>query len=258
MSQQTIDAFLTSQRARGLSSSTIRRREWSLAKFVDPAAVSIDELETVIADVGEPESRRAVVSDLRAYLRWCSKRDIAVSDATWKLEPIKVPKRLPTPLTRAELEAVVAIASGPTRWAVMLAAYAGLRVFEIAALDYADVRRDLGVIIVRQGKGARDESVAMAPALADALPIEGVGRVFPGANGDAISYRLRSVLRRAGVKRRPHDLRHTFGTEVARVAGGDGFVVQKLMRHQQISTSQRYVLVTASGGEVVSRLYGAA
>lgn len=256
MSGSAAERFLDHQRARGLSERTVRRRSWTLAKFGDPCRVTVEELERVMAGAGSAESKKAIASDLRRFLVWARRAGIDVLDPTASLDPVRVPRRLPTPISTDDLERLLESTSGPTRWAILLAAYAGLRVQEIAELEHEDVRRDLGLIIVRSGKGGKDGVVPLAPRLAAELPLEGRGRMFPTVKeGRGISGRVKRAMVRAGIEGRPHDLRHTFGTEVARVSAGNTFVVQRLLRHANVSTSERYVLWSSSTADVVAGLY---
>lgn len=230
-----------------------------LGKFIDPPWVSIDELVRLVSEMDAPESRKALVGDLRQYVQWCRKRGIEVDDPTELMDSIKVPSRLPTPVSPADIERVLAVAIGEARWAVMLMAFAGLRVSEVAKLEYGDVRRDLGLLMVRQGKGGGDAAVPLAPALAAELPAVGAGRMFVHlVNGGQVSRRVRQAMRRAGVGGRPHDLRASFGTEAARVSNGNVWVVQRLMRHKALTSTQRYVLLHSSGADVIDQLFTSA
>jgi integrase len=117
----------------------------------------------------------------------------------------------------------------------------------------------LGVVVVRHGKGDQGETVPLADELVDELkrwPAR--GRLFPGLAGNHVSQRIRTVFRKLGIEHRPHDLRHSFGTQTARRTGGNLLIVAQLMRHKAVSNTQRYVRYHAPGGEIVSGLYGAA
>lgn len=256
MERTLADRFCDHQRARGLSELTIARRRWSLAKFDDLLRVSVDELEVVLATLGSAEAKRAVCGDLHRFAVWARRSGLDVVDPTEMIDPVRVPGRLPTPISVEDLERLLDVTIAPTRWAVLLAAYAGLRVSEIAALRHEDLRRDLGLVIVRAGKGGKDGAVPLAPRLAAELPATGSGPMFPTLRGGrSVSSRIRRAMDRAGVQGRPHDLRHTFGTEAARVSGGNTFVVQRLLRHANLSSTQRYVMWSSGGADVVDRLY---
>ena len=64
-------------------------------------------------------------------------------------------------------------------------------------------------------------------------------------------------MKRCGVAGRPHDLRHTFGTEAARASAGDAYRVAQVMRHSKVSTSMRYVRLAGDGRDLIGRMYAA-
>ena len=70
-----------------------------------------------------------------------------------------------------------------------------------------------------------------------------------------MSARIRRLLRRHGIAGRPHDLRHSFGTEAAEVCNGNVVHVQRLMRHAEVATTMRYVRPSGDLHAVVDRLY---
>lgn len=254
-----VNQFIAHQRARGLSPRTIKRRRWALGKFPNPLTITADELERAMGELEAAESRKALLCDVRQFVLWARRRGLIEHDPTELVGSVRVPRRIPQPLTGDELERILSIATGSIRWAVLLGAYAGLRVSEIHALRYDDLRRDLGLIMVRDGKGGRDDSVPLAPIVAAEIPADRSGPIFGHlTDGDAVSRRIQAVMRLAGVPGRPHRLRHTFGTAVARKTGGNIFLVQRLMRHASITSSERYVRLWTSGVDVVSGLYDVA
>lgn len=256
--QNVIGQFSAHQAARGLSPKTIRRRCWTLAKFDDVTSVSIDELEAVLAGVTKPESKKALVGDLRQFIKWARRRGIDVADPLELFDSVRVPRRAASPLAPAAIRTMLERAEGTTLWAIAIAAYTGLRMFEVAALEFGDVRHDAGVIVVRCGKGGRSDVVRMPPALASILPRDGSGAMFPTMrSGNSVSARIKRHMVRCGVAGRPHDIRHTFGTEIARMSNGNAYVVQTLMRHASASTSERYVRWGTAGLDVVDRLFAA-
>jgi integrase len=145
----------------------------------------------------------------------------------------------------------------------LTAAFTGLRMGELLALQWRDVGFSGQVIRVRRSynihgglgtpKSGRVRSVPMVPDVAQALAAlsgreEFVGEedlVFGNDLGrfqDASSLRIRykAALVQAGLRRlRFHDLRHTFGTLAVRMA--EVPAVQSWMGHSNIQTTMRYV-----------------
>ena len=130
----------------------------------------------------------------------------------------------------------------------MLAAYAGLRISEISALRGEDVDLAGRQLVVRAGKGGSDDVVPLAAELAAELadwPRR--GRLVADLRADRRGTHPHSCYGPPGSTGRPHDLRHSFGTQAARRSAGNLVLVAQLMRHGQVATTQRYVRGTPPG-----------
>jgi integrase/recombinase XerC len=131
----------------------------------------------------------------------------------------------------------------------------GLRVAECCGLDLDDVDRRRGSVRV-MGKGGKERVVPAGDAALEALDAwlsvrgEGRGALFTNPRGTRLSTRgvHRIVKRRArgaGINRRvsPHTLRHTFATHMLG-EGADLRLIQELLGHSRLSTTQRYTHVS--------------
>lgn len=250
-----IDQYCSHQTVRGFSQATIRRRRFTLRRWVahvDLAEATTIDVETFLAHWRSAQSRKSILSDLRTFYRWATTRNLLPDDPTTLVDPIKVPHRAPSPVPAVDVLRLVKSTSGVDHTMVMLAAYAGLRVSEIAALGPGDIDFAGRRITVRRGKGGSDTHVPIADELLDEL------NSWQGVrwNGATVSRHIRQAMRASGIAGRPHDLRHSFGTYVAQRTHGDAFTTQRLMRHADITSTQRYVAWNTSGHEVVSGLYG--
>lgn len=241
-------AFRRYQQNRALSPKTIRRRGVTLRQFsswirplplLEATADLIDEWLSIYS---APATRRAYRSDLMAFYTWAAKRDLCANPVL-RTDSVKVPKPLPRPVPPAYLAAILATATPDVRMMIALAAYAGLRRSEIAALDAGDIDliSEAPTLAVRCGKGGKDRIVPIHPDLAEILRTRPKHGPIVGRSEGTVGGKIADHLRSLGIEATAHKLRHTFGTELARATEGNVILIAKLMGHEDISTSMRYV-----------------
>ncbi len=208
------------------------------------------------------------LATVRMFHRFLLREGEARVDAAAGVVRPKVPRTLPRPLTVGEVEALlassggVADAAGLRDRAILETLYgAGLRISELVGLDVDEVDLDEGSVRVF-GKGRKERVVPLGryaiaavaaylrqsrPALARArsgpalfLNLRGGRLTRQGATGV-----LKKAARAAGIRARvtPHMLRHSFATHLLE-GGADVRVVQELLGHAVLSTTQIYTLVT--------------
>jgi integrase/recombinase XerC len=240
------------QRYRGLSTRTIRRRSYSLGAFkqflhpLPPQQATPELIEEWLSTFPVATTRYAYRADLGAFYKWAVKRRVIVDNPMIDVDPIKVPKGLPHPIDPALIPDLVRYAPDrETELAVALAAYAGLRCFEVANLRRDDISLHAAppVLIVRNGKGGKDRVVPIHPALAVVLRGLPAGKVCPH-EVDTIGRKVARYLRDAGLDATMHHLRHTFGTEAGRASNGNVLVVRELLGHESPETSLRYTALS--------------
>jgi len=164
-----------------------------------------------------------------------------------RLKRPRPPRGVPRPLTRLQVSDALAAACGNSRAFVLLAAYAGLRVHEIAQLRGEDVT----VTSIRVvGKGGRDDPVPTHPLIwAEAQTRPRVGWWFPSHSRtghlkpDSVSTSVRRLLTSIGCDGHAHQLRHSYGTEILKAAGGNVRVAQVCLRHASLASTMIYTEV---------------
>lgn len=213
-------------------------------------------------------------SSVRGLHRFLVREGEAADDPAARLRPPRTPRRLPKALT---IDQVVALldAAGPApgeatetdavrlrdRALLELLYATGARVSEVVQLDVDDVAA-LDVLLLR-GKGGKERVVpvgsyarsAVDAYLARARPelsLRGraTPRLFLGARGAPLSRQsawlvLQQAAERAKLTAHvsPHTLRHSFATHLLQ-GGADVRVVQELLGHASVATTQIYTHVT--------------
>jgi len=215
---------------------------------------------------------RMLVS-VRALYKFLTTEGIIDVNPTVRLRSPKRPRSVPRAISVEDVGRLVefppeTLLGRRDRAMLELLYGAGLRISELVALDVDDVDLDDRSVLVRAGKGNKSRRVPMGRAAADATSAyESVSRVelvkrspgksnagalFLNARGTRLSRQgawkvLKSYARQAGLgeKVSPHTLRHSFATHMLD-AGADIRVVQELLGHASLATTQVYTLVTKS------------
>lgn len=227
---------------------------------------------TTRGDAERTVARRA--SSLRRYFAWLARRDVVAADPSSGLSAPSGEGRLPRVLQQDELgqlldggsgrEGGVDESVGPRRprderddALVELLYGSGLRVAELCGLDVDDLELPAARALVR-GKGGKSRMVPLSVPAVGALHVwlssgrsafvteaSPAGAVFLNQRGKRLAPRdaRRIIDRRAVTPTHPHALRHTFATHLLD-GGADLRVVQELMGHSDLSSTQRYTHVS--------------
>jgi integrase/recombinase XerD len=273
LSAATIRAYDTDLRAFGEQASDIEA--WR--RSADPALRWIAGLGRPPSAL-RPASVRRKSAAVRAFYRFCAREELTTFDVADQLRPPGGILALPDTLDVAEVEALLD-AAGPAdpagirdRALLELLYASGLRVSEALGLDVGDlsfVTESVRVV----GKGDRERVVPVGevaldairryledarPALAAAATdrrrrtTTSSGPLFLSVRGERLSRMeawraVRRSARRAGITRHvsPHTLRHSFATHLLE-GGADLRVVQELLGHASITTTQLYTHLTGA------------
>lgn len=239
----------------GLSARTIAERirvinQITAATGTDPAALTPQAISTWLATLPSAATKNAYFTVLRAWSKWLVQSDHRVDDPTTRVPRPRTPAGHPRPVTDTQLDAVLALPlRQDTRTKIILAAYAGMRVHEIAKIRGEDISPVAGTITIT-GKGGRNDTLpAHQLILQQASYYPRRGLWFPSPKDPAVPVRAKTVSRvisdafdRADAPATAHQLRHFFATSLLR-AGTDSRVVQSLMRHESLATTGRYLAV---------------
>ena len=228
----------------------------------DPATVSRDELEEWWAtrDGLSVSTRRRDLSTLRSFYKWAARFDRRTDDPTRRLDPPSQGTRLPRFVSRTELGTLFDALDGDLRRALVLGAYAGLRVAEAAKLDWADVDLDGRWLTVRAGKGNKDRVVDLPALLADELLPETRGNVVTAGRqpytAGALQRKVNRAIRAAGVDQTFHKLRARYAT-MGLAGTGNLLAVSRALGHSSPAVTARYAATSGEDlraiGEAVTR-----
>jgi integrase/recombinase XerC len=265
---------------RRLSEHTVRaygRDVRSLAEFLGRAGSSLGEAShadlrrwlanlTTLGYARSTIARRAAA--VRTFYAWASGRALVPGNPAALLGSPKPVNRLPAVLSRSEAEE---IASAPTgsdplalrdRAILELLYGCGLRVAELCGLNTGDIEVDVQRVRVL-GKGGKERQVPVGDFAAEALKhyLESGRRPMAPREGEdpALFFNrrrkrlgprdVRALLERYrkgdldGRHLSPHTLRHSFATHLLE-GGAEIRVVQELLGHSSLATTQRYTHVS--------------
>lgn len=269
---------------RGLSTNTVAAYRRDLTAYLaslaahgitSPAAIASEDVAAFARELRtRQESQLAasstarMLSSVRGFHRYLLDEGQVETDAAVTTTPPKLASRLPKAITIDQMAAVLEAVKGDSPQqlrdsALLELLYAtGARVSEAVDLNVDDVIENDVVRLF--GKGGKQRIVPLgsyARAAIDAylvrarpgLSTKGLATpaLFLGARGQRVSRQNAWLIIQAAAKRAnlgleisPHTFRHSFATHLL-AGGADVRVVQELLGHSSVSTTQIYTLVTA-------------
>jgi integrase/recombinase XerD len=230
-------------------------------------ATGLRQFVYALKDLGlSPATIHRQISALRTYFRFLVAEGVLTRNPSERLESPKRWRSLPSVLTVAEINRLLAAPTpdqplGIRDRALLELAYAtGARVSELIGVNVQDLSFEEGLARLF-GKGAKERLVpvgrralgAVALYVREARPGldrgKGGGRVFLNARGTPLSRVgawgiIKQAARGAGLAKRvtPHTLRHTFATHLLE-GGADLRAVQEMLGHADLATTQIYTHV---------------
>jgi len=244
----------------------------------DPGVVREPDVSDFLASLraGAPErpplsassAARTLVA-VRGFHRFLALEGATDTDPADGVAPPKVPKRLPKAIPIQDVERLLSAASlgdsaGSLRDRAMLEVLygAGARISETVGLDVDDIDLEQGSVrllgkgskerIVPLGSYAREAVTAYTVRARPSLALRGKGTpaLFLNLRGSRLSRQgawaaIHAAAERAGLGDTvsPHTLRHSFATHMLE-GGADVRVVQELLGHASVTTTQIYTMVT--------------
>jgi site-specific recombinase XerD len=263
INKEAMQKFLQTLQLKSYSPNTIRTYQ--------------NEFAQLLHAIGRRAAGSLTVEEIKRYLQYCMNKGCSEHTIHSRLNALKFyyeqvlkrekmffeierpqkPFQLPKVLNKEEIAAIIkAIDNLKHKTMIMLAYGCGLRVSEITALRIADIDGQRRLLMIRRAKGKKDRVISLSPALLVMLreyykAYKPEHFLFEGAQ-KANAYSIRSLeaiiqkaKARAGIKKEGsmHMLRHSFATHLLD-KGTDVVLIQKLLGHNDIKTTLRYLHVT--------------
>ena len=271
---------------RNMSPETIRAYEKDLYQFlrffskgsgqpINPTGITTLQVREFLAALKERNYQKTTVvrklATIRSFYKFLMRKGHVTTNPLTDIETPKVEKKLPHFLSTEEVEKLLNAPQGNTFQAVRDRAIletlysTGLRVSELTALNVSDLDFTTEVIKAR-GKGRRERIVPVGSFALQAIKRyveirsqvprineEDPDALFLNRFGDRLSSRsIRKILDKyikvtgLNEKTSPHTLRHSFATHLLN-RGANLRMVQELLGHKHLSTTQIYTHVTTQG-----------
>jgi integrase/recombinase XerD len=281
--EQAVSRFLRHVAVeRGLSDNTLAAYRHDLARYgahlsaqgrTEVADVTAADVRGFLAlirgeDGAAASSAARMLSTVRGLHRFLVEDGIVPEDVAHETSPPKLPMRLPKAISIDDMTRLIEATDGDDpvrirdRALVELLYATGTRVSEAVGLDVDDM--GTGELIRVLGKGGKQRLVPVGgyartavdtyltrvrPEFAQRGP--STPALFLGPRGARLSRQgawlvIQAAAERAGLSAHvsPHTFRHSFATHLLQ-GGADVRVVQELLGHASVATTQLYTLVTA-------------
>lgn len=256
---------------KGLSKNTLEAYRRDLSNFfdfcddIDISKIQRTQINSYIRNLHEkkysPTSIIRKIASLRGFFKWACANEKTKSNPTLTLEQPKIPQKLPKVMTAEEINSILNQDLSKLHRVIIELLYGcGLRVSELVNLKINDFDLN-GKYLECTGKGSKDRIVPLGKKA-----ISAIKNYLPEREYNLQKYNLQSkqllinekgkqvtrqevytFIHEQGKKLHkaisPHTLRHTFATHLLE-NGADLRVVQELLGHSDVSTTQLYTHIS--------------
>lgn len=265
MAENTVEAY------RRDAASALEHFESIQLPLTEVAESDVLAYFSMLDDMGiSRRSQARMGAGLHSFMQWMVLDGYLRTDPMELMESPKIGQKLPQVLDVEEIDAMIEAIDPDSKFALRNRAIietlygSGLRVSELSKLRISRLNLDKGYAII-DGKGSRQRIVPLSPVSvtllreyisgqrADITPRPGnddfcfLSRQGGALNRVMIFYIVRDLAARAGISKEvsPHTLRHSFATHL--LEGGASLrVIQEMLGHESIATTQIYVHVDTS------------
>lgn len=271
MSMQILSEYLEYlEIEKGLCENTLEAYRRDLGSFLEFCNCELNDikrshLNSYILALREqkysPTSVARKIASLRGFFKWLCANEICTSNPALTLEQPKLPQKLPKVMTIEEIETILKQNLTPEQKVIVELLYGcGLRVSELANLDLNNI--DTGAKYLQcMGKGSKERIVPLGKkavkAVKNFLPHReylvnkfklSTKKLLITENGKPVTRQdIYNFINEQGKKIHkhisPHTLRHSFATHLLE-NGADLRIVQELLGHSDVSTTQLYTHIS--------------
>ncbi len=244
-------------RMRGFSPKTAKAYIFHAERFLDscknnPTEEAVKSYSLYLSSKKDPRTVNLALAAIRFYF-------LTILNKKIRITYMKRPKRLPDVLTKEEtVRLILSISNTKHRLLVETIYGCGLRVSEAIKLKKDDIRFAEGTLFIRQGKGKKDRIVTLPLSISNRLEAYILARndvnpyVFDSSRGGHLTTKsvqkiVEKATHKAGIKKNAHvhTLRHSYATHLLE-AGTDLRIIQRLLGHADIKTTQIYTHVSTA------------
>ena len=256
---------------KGLSKNTLEAYRRDLSNFfdfcndIDISKIQRTQINSYVRNLHEkkysPTSIMRKIASLRGFFKWACANEKTKSNPTLTLDQPKIPQKLPKVMTAEEINSILNQDLSKLHRVIIELLYGcGLRVSELVNLKINDFDLN-GKYLECTGKGSKDRIVPLGKKA-----ISAIKNYLPEREYNLQKYNLQSkqllinekgkqvtrqevytFIHEQGKKLHkaisPHTLRHTFATHLLE-NGADLRVVQELLGHSDVSTTQLYTHIS--------------
>ena len=252
----------TELKIRGFTVATLRAYTSQIRAFFnfinkDPKEITEHDIKSYMVYMISDKNLKASsvnlgLSSLRFYFGEMLKKNLFTD-----IKPPKIEKKIPTVLTKYEIKKMIDSMKNVKHRLLIETLYSsGLRVSECVNLEIDELNLDEKIGKVKLGKGNKDRLFILSDKVVSLIKTYLKSRkidskyLFCGVSGKALSVRMAQKIVKhaavnAGINRRVfcHALRSSFATHLLE-AGTDIRVIQVLLGHSSISTTEKYLKVS--------------
>ena len=256
---------------KGLSQNTIDAYRRDLTDFIDFCNCETFEniqrnninnyIRNLYEKVYSPTSVMRKIASLRGFFKWLCVNNYCTNNPTLTLEQPKIPKKLPKIISVQEIETILNQKLNKIERVILELLYGcGLRVSELVNLKINDFDMN-GKYLCAYGKGSKERMIPLGSKAIEALKLYlperdyiiqkyriDTKRLLINEHGKNITRQdiynfIHTEGNRIHKTISPHTLRHSFATHLLE-NGADLRVVQELLGHSDVSTTQLYTHIS--------------